>query len=222
MAERAVFAQVDHCALEAFVLQHVGDRIRDVALGDAVQRDRHAGPCESDRGRAALDPTKVHQRPGNVMRAGEDVGRIVGMRPEMRFIKLPQGLHRNVERAAGEHTQALAFLDELAQLGRRPRQSARCIQTRDFAVRPIEAEDPLEAFDLDPHFQDRALGESGVGMPQRQLRHGIEHLAMPAVEFTLRRTRANARDHQRQARRRRDDAQDTAARGKFPVRHFSP
>src|SRR4029434_1723262 len=42
-ADGAVFAEIDDGAFEAFVAQHVGNRVRNVALGDAVQRNRHAG-----------------------------------------------------------------------------------------------------------------------------------------------------------------------------------
>src|SRR5947199_324545 len=70
MAERAEFAQIDDGALEAFVAQHVGDGVRDVALGKAVQRNRHAGARESYCSCAAVDLAEIHQRARNVARAG--------------------------------------------------------------------------------------------------------------------------------------------------------
>src|SRR5207302_8580884 len=54
-AERAEFAQIDDRALEAFIAQHVGDRIGDVTLGKAVEGNRHAGAREPDGGGAGVD-----------------------------------------------------------------------------------------------------------------------------------------------------------------------
>ncbi len=133
------------------------------------------------------------------------------MRPEMRLVESPQGLHRNVKRAAAQLTEALAFLDQFAQLGRRLHQLAGFVEARDFAVRPIEAEDPLEALDLVAHPQDRTPRECGVGVPQRELRQCAKHFAVPAVQLSFRRGRAHRRDDQRQAGNRRNDAQETTA-----------
>src|SRR6185503_9136903 len=135
-ADGAVFAEIDHGALEAFVAQQVGDDVRDVALGDAVQRDGHAGAREADRLRAVVDPPEIHQRLCNIARARRDVRLDLGPRPEVRLVESPQRLHRNVERAAAQHTEALALLDQGAQLGRRLRQPPRAVEARDFAVGP--------------------------------------------------------------------------------------
>ena len=134
------------------------------------------------------------------------------MRPEMRFVKLPQRLHRNVKGTAAQHTEPLALVDQGAQLGRRLCQPAGLVQARDFAVRPVEAEDPLKALDLLAHAQDRTLRESSVGMPERELRPGAKHLALPVVQLTFRCGRADGRDHQRQAGGRCNDAQRASAR----------
>lgn len=83
----------------------------------------------------------------------------------MCLVQSPQGLYRNVERAAAQLTEASAFLDECAQLGRRLHQPAGIIEARDFAVPPIEAEDPLEARDFMAHPQERTLRECGIGVP---------------------------------------------------------
>src|SRR5262245_46461028 len=99
----------------------------------------------------------------------------------MRLVQSPQRLYRNVKRAAAQLTEALAFFDQFAQLGRRLQQRAGFIETCDFAVAAIEAEDPLEAIDLPSHPQDRALRECGVWMPQRELGPRAKHFALPAV-----------------------------------------
>ena len=106
-------------ALKAFIAQHVGYGVRDEALGNAVQRNGHAGAREPDGSRAAFDLAEIHHSVRDVARAGRDVRLDVGMRPEMRLVKPPQGLYRNVESAAAQLTEALAFLDQFAQLGRR-------------------------------------------------------------------------------------------------------
>ena len=72
-AEGAKFAQVDDRALEAFVAQKVSDGVGDIALGDAVERDRHAGTRKADSGRAAVDLAEIHQCARKVVRACRDV-----------------------------------------------------------------------------------------------------------------------------------------------------
>src|SRR5439155_19478149 len=124
-----------------------------------------AGACEADGSCAAVNPAKIHQSACNLVRACPDVRLDVGMRPEMRLVKPPQGLDRNVKRATAQRAEALAFLDEFAQLGRWLAQSARLIEARDFAAGAIEAEDPLEARDLTAHPEDRRPRECGVGVP---------------------------------------------------------
>ena len=84
----------------------------------------------------------------------------------MRLVEPPQRLHRNIEGTAAQRRQALALVNERAQLGRRPCEPSGRIETRDFAVRPIEAEDALVALDLLAHLADRALREGRVGVPQ--------------------------------------------------------
>src|SRR5258708_4086839 len=85
----AIFAEIDDGALKAFIAQHVGYGVRDVALGNAVQRDGHAGACEPDCACAAFDPAEIHEAMCNVARAGQDVRLNFGMGPEMRLVKPP-------------------------------------------------------------------------------------------------------------------------------------
>ena len=47
-ADGAKFAQVGHRALKAFIAQHVRYGVGDEALGNAVQRNGHAGAREPD------------------------------------------------------------------------------------------------------------------------------------------------------------------------------
>ncbi len=83
----------------------------------------------------------------------------------MRLVKPPQRLHRNVKGAAAQHSEPLAFLDQRAQLGRWLGELSGSIETRDFAVVLIKAEDPLEARNLIAHPADRTLRECSVGVP---------------------------------------------------------
>jgi len=55
----------------------------------------------------------------------------------MSLVELPKRLHRYVECASAQDTEALAFLDERAQLGRGSRQCTRGVEARDFAFRPV-------------------------------------------------------------------------------------
>ena len=50
VTEGAEFPEVDHGALAAFVAQHVGDDVRNITLGYAVERDRHARTQKADGG----------------------------------------------------------------------------------------------------------------------------------------------------------------------------
>src|SRR5262245_9374838 len=210
--EGAELAEIDDRALEAFVTQEVGNGISDIALRQAVERNRHASAGEADRGRAGLDAAEVDERLRHVTRARGDIHLHIGARPEMRLVELPQRLHRDVEGTSAERTDALALLDQRAQLGRGSLEPSTVIEARDLAVRPIEAEDALVALDLQAHLADRALCEGRVGVPQGELRDGTEHLALPAVQLALRRARAHRRDHQRHAGCRRHDAQGAPAR----------
>src|SRR5215813_4867309 len=72
-AERTKLAQIDNRAREAFMAQQIGDDVGHVTLGNAVERDRHAGAREGDGGGAAVDLAKVHQRAGEVARAGREI-----------------------------------------------------------------------------------------------------------------------------------------------------
>src|SRR5205807_9877571 len=74
MAQRAEFAQIDDGALEAFVAQHVGDGVRDVTLGKAVERYRHAIARESYCSCAAVDLAEINEGACNVARTGREVG----------------------------------------------------------------------------------------------------------------------------------------------------
>jgi hypothetical protein len=130
----------------------------------------------------------------------------------MSLIELPKRLHRYVKCAGAHDAEALAFLDERAQLGRGSHQCARGVEARDFAFRPVQAEDPLVARDLGTHLQDGAPAERRIGVPQRHLRDCIEHLALPVEHLRRRRGGADRRDHQRQSRSGCNDADGAAAR----------
>ena len=144
-AERAKLTEIDHRALEAFVPQHLGDRIGDIALRQAVERDRHAGTCEADRGRAGLDAAEINELTRNLARARRDVRLHVGVRPEMRLIEPPQRLHRYVEGAGTQDAETLALLDERAEFARRLCQCADRVETRNLAVITVKAEHPFVA-----------------------------------------------------------------------------
>src|SRR6476659_8828455 len=85
LPERAEFAQINDGALETLIAQHVRDGVGDITLSDAVQRNCHAGACESDGGRAAVDLAEVHERTCNVAGTRRKVRLNGGLRPEMRL-----------------------------------------------------------------------------------------------------------------------------------------
>src|ERR1700752_2771118 len=129
----------------------------------------------------------------------------------MRFVDPPQRLHRDVEGAVAERAELLALVDHCDEFRRWPGQYAVTVEARDFAVIAIERKDPLIPLDLMPHLQDRAARQRLVPVPERQLRRGAEHLALPAEEPSARHGRTNARSEQRQAGCGGDDAEGAAA-----------
>src|SRR5260370_9661826 len=83
------------------------------------------------------------------------------------------------EGAVAQYAEATAFLHEGAQFGRRLVQGAGRIETRDFAVLAVEAENALIARDLAADPQDGALPPRGIGVPAPHLPHRPPHLPSP-------------------------------------------
>src|SRR5580704_17784476 len=169
-AQDSEFAEIHHSRFEAFVAQHVGDSVGDIALSDAVEGYGHAFARERDARSAGLDAAKIDQLARDVPGAGHDVLDDAHVRPEMSLIESPKRLHRYVECAAAHDAKALALLDERAQFRRGSPQYACGVEARDFAVQPVQAEYPLKARDLALYFQDSAARECRIGVDQRQLR----------------------------------------------------
>src|SRR5215471_8800479 len=227
--QRTEFAKIDHRAGKTFIAQEVGDGVGDEALRDAVEGYAHAGALKPDAGTANIDLPEIHEIACHVAGAGRDIRLDIAVRPEMRFIKPPQRLHRDVEGAVAQQAEASAFLDKPAQLRRRFTQCACRIKARDFTVLPVEAEYALVAGDLATDPQDGALRQRGVGVPQRELRQRAQHFALPTEQLPGRRGSARRRDQHRQPGRRREDADGTPARwpairpsDEFSVTHFQP
>ena len=72
-AERADLAEIDEGGRVALVAQEVGGGIGDVALGEAVERHRHAFACKGDAGGADVDGAEIDEVARDVAGAGEDV-----------------------------------------------------------------------------------------------------------------------------------------------------
>src|SRR6266478_869220 len=141
-------AEIDHGTFEAVIAQQIRDRVGDKSLREAVEGDAHAGARKSDMRVADVDIAEIHERSCDIAGAGLDVLLDVAVRPEMRLIEPPQWLHRDIESAVAQYAKAAAFLHERAQFARRFVQAAGCIETRDFAVLAVEAENTLIARDL--------------------------------------------------------------------------
>jgi len=102
----------NHRALEAFVAQEVGDDVSNVALCQAVERDRHAGARES---RSMLRRPRCG---GNQRTRSRPHARRAAMSActsecdqKMRLIEPPQRLYRDVKGTAAQRRYALAFVN---------------------------------------------------------------------------------------------------------------
>src|SRR6266853_369682 len=165
----AKLAEIDHGAFEAFIAQQIRDGVGDKSLREAVEGDTHAGARKGDMRVAAVDIAEIHELSCDIAGAGVDVLLDVAVRPEMCFVEPPQWLHRDIEGAVAQYAKAAAFLHKGAQFARRLMQRAGTIETRDFAVLAVEAENALITSDLAADPQDGALRQRGIGVPQRQL-----------------------------------------------------
>src|SRR5882672_1959602 len=161
----AKLAEIDHGAFEAFIAQQIRDGVGDESLREAVEGDAHAGARKGDMRVADIDIAEIDELPCDIAGAGRDVLLDVAVRPEMRLIEPPQWLHRDIEGAVAQYGEATAFLHKGAQFGRRLVQAAGRIETRDFAVLAVEAENTLIARDLAADPQDGALRQRGVSVP---------------------------------------------------------
>ena len=135
-AERADLADVEQDVAHAGVLQQRRHAVGDVALRDAVERDRHAGPREADFRRLDLHGAVVHQRPrlrdlglGRPARSGARLREVGG-------VEAPERLHGGVEgalRPLGEDAGLRQQGDEV-QGGRRD--AAVAVEAGERAQRP--------------------------------------------------------------------------------------
>src|SRR6266446_5105544 len=161
----AKLAEIDHGAFEAFIAQQISDGVGDKSLRKAVEGDGHAGARKGDMRVADVDIAEIDEPSCDIAGARRDVLLDVAVRPEMRLIEPPQRLHRDVEGAVAQYAEAAAFLHKGAQLARRLMQRAGPIETRDFAVLAVEAENALITRDLAADPQDGALRQRGIGVP---------------------------------------------------------
>ena len=205
-------AEVEQDVGEARGAQQVGDTVRDVALGDAVQRQRHAGTPEGDPlgrrlHRAEADPAQ---------RGGERLGRRLGRGAGE---EVPERLDARVERAAGGPPQRGADGQQLDQLGRRRVEGAIAVQADEDRVVAVQAEDPLEPGHLGETAREHRVGERGVGAGQDHAGLGPQHHPVPPAQRDGGRGARGGK--QRQAAAERGGDQD-AASGPGPAHaHFS-
>src|SRR5258708_32053610 len=106
----AKLAEIDHGTFEAFIAQQIRDGVGDKSLREAVEGDAHAGARIGDMRVADLDIAEIHEISRDVAGAGLEVLLDVAVRPEMRLIEPPQGLHRDIEGAVAQYAKATAFL----------------------------------------------------------------------------------------------------------------
>ena len=197
---------------EARGAQQVGHPVGDVALGDAVQRQRHAGTPEGDPlgrrlHRAEADPAQ---------RGGERLGRRLGRGAGE---EVPERLDARVERAAGGPPQRGADGQQLDQLGRRRVEGAIAVQADEGRVVAVQAEDPLEPGHLGEAAREHRVGGAASGQARIML------ASAPSTTPSHRRSGtaagALAARKQRQAAAERGGDQD-AASGPGPAHaHFS-
>ena len=219
MAEGADLADVEEDVAHAGVLQERRHAVGDVALRDAVQRDRHSGPGEADRRRPGLDGAPVHQRP----RLGESaLGRPARIRAalrEVRRVGAPERLHGGVEGALRPFGEVTGLGQQGDEFQRGRREAAVAVEAGERARRPVEAEHVLQPVDLGDAARDQAARAGGVGAVQDDLGRSAQRDAGPAVQ--RRRLRARAGSREREAGRRRGDG-DEAPPGRRGTHWCSP
>src|SRR5229473_1156614 len=161
----AKLAEIDHGTFEAFIAQQIRDGVGDKSLREAVEGDTNAGTRKGDMRVADVDIAEIDELSCDIAGAGLDVLLDVAVRPEMRLIEPPQWLHRDIEGAVAQYAEATAFLHKGAQFARRLMQCPSPIETRDFAVLAVEAENALITRDLAADPQDGSLRQRGIGVP---------------------------------------------------------
>ena len=182
-AERPDFADVEEDVTHARVLQQGGHTVGDVALGDAVERDRHARPREADFRRRDLDGPVIHQRLrlrevvcGRPPRVGAGTG-------EVRGVEAPERLHGHVEGALRPLRIGARLRQQRHQFQRRRRKAALPVEAGDRALRPVEAEHVLKPVDLGDAARDQPPRAGSVRIVQDDLGRSPQRDARPPVQM---------------------------------------
>ena len=148
VAEGADFAHVDEARGDAGGAQQVDDAVGDPALGDAVERQGHAGAGEGDAVAAGADGVEADAGAGLGEGGGGRAGGVAAG-GEVGGVEAPERLDGRVEGAAGRGVEAAAVVEDGDELGRRRGEGAGAVQLAEGGVGAVEAEDRLEAGDLE-------------------------------------------------------------------------
>ena len=196
------------------------DAIGDVALGDAVEGDRHAWPGEADLGRLELDGAVVHQRLRSGVLTLAWSARIGAGPREVRGVEAPERLHCDVEGALRPLRVGARLRQQRNQLQRRRREVAVPVEARDRALGPVEAEHVLQPVDLFDAARDQAARSGGVGIVKDDLCRSAECNAGPAVQMRCLGAGPDRREGQAGGGGRDGDEAAPGRRGSGPARHW--
>ena len=219
--ERVNLAHIDHGVLDSAGAQKVNDPVGDVSFPDAIQRDAHPRSRQTDTVGVHHHSILSDARDGGGDRlGGRTFGRSVRPR-KMRRIEIPKRLHRHVEGARRQVAIAAAFGKHPDQIERRIFDKSIPIETRQRAVRTIQAHHLLQPLDFGQARRDQPIGGGRVGVVNLHRGVGAQRRARPDAKqgICCGRCACGREGKQRQSASSGRDGDEAPARG---LHHCSP